>query len=98
MHNRVITRGLTIAGVAIGSALLIGALAVAMRGLLPVTSSAAHPQGAQAPRGCAARRDRDRPAHRDTRPADSGNHHSGPAYERHKLRRLRAGRRIGVGR
>ena len=32
MHNRVITRGLTIAGVAIGSALLIGALAVAMIG------------------------------------------------------------------
>ena len=41
MHNRVITRGLTIAGVAIGSALLIGALAVAMRGLAPVASSAA---------------------------------------------------------
>src|SRR6476646_4511486 len=41
VHNRVITRGLTIAGVAIGSALLIGALAVAMRGLVPVTSSAA---------------------------------------------------------
>jgi hypothetical protein len=41
VHNRVITRGLTIAGVAIGSALLIGALAVAMRGLAPVATSAA---------------------------------------------------------
>jgi hypothetical protein len=41
VHTRVITRGLTIAGVAIGSALLIGGLAVAMRGLVPVASSAA---------------------------------------------------------
>ena len=41
MHTRVIERGLTIAGVAIGSALLIGALALAMRGLAPVASNAA---------------------------------------------------------
>ena len=119
MHTRVITRGLTIAGVAIGSALLIGALAVAMRGLAPVASSAAakpatasslrmlnrpahrlvkqlaswhaprvpkvHRHRTAAPR----RRDRDRPAHRDTRPAAGGNHHGGPAHEHRKLRRLR---------
>ena len=41
MHTSVIERGLTIAGVAIGSALLIGALALAMRGLAPVPSNAA---------------------------------------------------------
>ena len=41
MHTSVIERGLTIAGVAIGSALLIGALALAMRGLAPVASNAA---------------------------------------------------------
>ena len=41
MHTSVIARGLTIAGVAIGSALLIGALALAMRGLAPVASNAA---------------------------------------------------------
>jgi len=41
VHTSVIARGLTIAGVAIGSALLIGALALAMRGLAPVASNAA---------------------------------------------------------
>ena len=41
MHTSVIERGLVIAGVAIGSALLIGALALAMRGLAPVASNAA---------------------------------------------------------
>ena len=41
MHTSVIARGLTIAGVAIGSALLIGALALAMRGLAPAASNAA---------------------------------------------------------
>ena len=41
MHISVIARGLTIAGVAIGSALLIGALALAMRGLTPMPSNAA---------------------------------------------------------
>ncbi len=41
MHTGVIARGLTIAGVAIGSAFLIGALALAMRGLAPVASNAA---------------------------------------------------------
>jgi hypothetical protein len=34
-------RSLTVAGVAIGSALLIGALALAMRGIAPVSSAAA---------------------------------------------------------
>jgi hypothetical protein len=41
VHTSVIARGLTIAGVAIGSALLVGALALAMRGLAPVASNAA---------------------------------------------------------
>jgi hypothetical protein len=41
VHTSVIARGFTIAGVAIGSALLIGALAVAMRGLAPTPSTAA---------------------------------------------------------
>jgi hypothetical protein len=41
VHTSVIERGLVIAGVAIGSALLIGALALAMRGLAPVASNAA---------------------------------------------------------
>ena len=59
MHNRVITRGLTIAGVAIGSALLIGGLAVAMRGLVPVTSSAA-----AKPATASSLRMLNRPAHR----------------------------------
>lgn len=40
MHSSVIARGLTIAGVAIGSALLISALALAMRGLAPTASTA----------------------------------------------------------
>lgn len=41
MQSSLITRGLTIAGVAVGSALLVGSLALAMRGLAPVASDAA---------------------------------------------------------
>src|SRR5438309_521349 len=59
VHTRVITRGLTIAGVAIGSALLIGGLAVAMRGLTPAASSAA-----AKPVTAGSLRVLDRPAHR----------------------------------
>lgn len=59
MHTSVIERGLTIAGVAIGSALLIGALALAMRGLAPVASSAA-----AKPATAASLRMLNRPAHR----------------------------------
>jgi hypothetical protein len=41
VHTSVIKRGFTIAGVAIGSAFLIGALTMAMRGLAPTASNAA---------------------------------------------------------
>jgi hypothetical protein len=47
VHTSVIARGFTIAGVAIGSALLIGALAVAMRGLAPTPSNAASDNAAK---------------------------------------------------
>jgi hypothetical protein len=57
MHPTAVKRGLTIAAVAIGSALLIAALAVAMRGLAP-TASKASDQPGQAVRTL------HRPAHR----------------------------------
>jgi hypothetical protein len=41
LNSSLVTRALTVAGVAVGSALLIGALAVAMRGISPVSSDAA---------------------------------------------------------
>ena len=41
MKLSIATRALTVAGVAVGSALLVGALAFAMRGISPVSSAAA---------------------------------------------------------
>jgi hypothetical protein len=58
VHTSVIVRGFTIAGVAIGSALLIGALAVAMRGLAPTPSNAVAGTTAKVTLGTF-----DRPAH-----------------------------------
>lgn len=58
MNTSVIKRGVTIAGVAIGSAFLIGALAMAMRGLAPTASNASTTPAAGALRTL------DRPAHR----------------------------------
>jgi hypothetical protein len=45
MHSSTVKRGLTIAAVAVGSALLITALAVAMRGLAPTASKASDRPG-----------------------------------------------------
>jgi hypothetical protein len=45
MHSSAVKRGLTIAGVAVGSALLIAALAMAMRGLAPTASKASDRPG-----------------------------------------------------
>ena len=45
MHPSAFKRGFTIAGVAIGSALLIAAVAVAMRGLAPTASKASAAPG-----------------------------------------------------
>ena len=45
MHRHAVKRGFTIAGIAVGSALLIAALAVAMRGLAPTASKASAQPG-----------------------------------------------------
>jgi len=79
VHTRVITRGLTIAGVAIGSALLVGGLAVAMRGLVPVASSAAaKPATASSPRTL------NRPAHRLVKQLASWHAPRVPKVHRHR--------------
>ena len=77
MHPTAFKRGLTIAGVAIGSALLIAALAVAMRGLAP-TASKASDQPGQAVRTL------HRPAHRVMRRLASWHAPSVPKAHRRK--------------
>jgi len=79
VHTRVITRGLTIAGVAIGSALLIGGLAVAMRGLVPVASSAA-----AKPATASSLRMLDRPAQRLVKQLASWHAPRVPKVHRHR--------------
>ncbi len=79
MHTRMITRGLTIAGVAIGSALLIGALAVAMRGLALVASSAA-----AKPATAGSLRMLNRPAHRLVKELGSWHAPRVPKVHRHR--------------
>jgi hypothetical protein len=77
MHPTAFKRGLTIAGVAIGSALLIAAVAVAMRGLAP-TASKASDQPGQAVRTL------HRPAHRVMRRLASWHAPSVPKAHRRK--------------
>ena len=81
MHTSVIERGLTIAGVAIGSALLIGALALAMRGLAPVASSAA-----AKPATAASLRMLNRPAHRLVKQLASWHAPRVPKVHRHPVK------------
>ena len=79
MHTSVIARGLTIAGVAFGSALLIGALAVAMRGVAPVASSAA-----AKPATASSLRMLNRPAHRLVKQLASWHAPRVPKVHRHR--------------
>ena len=81
MHTSVIARGLTVAGVAIGSALLIGALALAMRGFAPVASSAA-----AKPATAASLRMLNRPAHRLVKQLASWHAPRVPKVHRHPVK------------